>query len=93
MQLKIQVSTGKQYLILASNLRTAVWGWKLIVLEYNGKSCRETENSCVGLEINSAGIQQLTPAKKLRTAERGWKITVLEYNSYPLLKFRNRKLL
>ena len=45
------------------------------------------------LEINSAGIQQLTPAEKLRTAERGWKITVLEYNSYPLLEFRNRKLL
>ena len=47
----------------------------------------------MGLEISSAGIQQLTPAEKLRTAERGWKITVLEYNSYPLLKFRNRKLL
>ena len=47
----------------------------------------------MGLEINSAGIQQLTPAEKLRTAERGWKITVLEYKSYPLLEFRNRKLL
>ena len=47
----------------------------------------------MGLEINSTGIQQLTPAEKLRTAERGWKITVLEYNSYPLLEFRNRKLL
>ena len=47
----------------------------------------------MGLEINSAGIQQLTPAEKLRTAERGWKIPVLEYNSYPLLKFRNRKIL
>ena len=45
------------------------------------------------LEINSTGIQQLTPAEKLRTAKRGWKITVLEYKSYPLLKFRNRKLL
>ena len=45
------------------------------------------------LEINSTGIQQLTPAEKLKTAERGWKITVLEYKSYPLLKFRNRKLL
>ena len=93
MQLKIQVSTGKEYLFLASNLRTAVWSWKLTVLEYNSKSCWETENSCVGLEINSAGIQQLTPAEKLRTAERGWKITVLEYNSYPLLEFRNGKLL
>ena len=77
MQLIIQVSTGKEYLFLASNLRTAVWSWKLTVLEYNSKSCWETENSCVGLEINSAGIQQLTPAEKLRTAERGWKITVL----------------
>ena len=47
----------------------------------------------MGLEINSTGIQQLTPAEKLRTAERGWKITVLEYKSYPLLEFRNRKLL
>ena len=45
------------------------------------------------LEINSTGIQQLTPAEKLRTAERGWKITVLEYKSYPLLEFRNMKLL
>ena len=47
----------------------------------------------MGLEINSAGIQPLTPAEKLGTAERGWKITVLEYNSYPLLEFRNGKLL
>ena len=47
----------------------------------------------MGLEINSTGIQQLTPAEKLRTAEKGWKITVLEYKSYPLLEFRNRKLL
>ena len=47
----------------------------------------------MGLEINSTGIQQLTPAEKLRTAERGWKITMLEYKSYPLLEFRNRKLL
>ena len=47
----------------------------------------------MGLEINSTGIQQPTPAEKLRTAERGWKITVLEYKSYPLLEFRNRKLL
>ena len=39
MQLKIQVSTGKEYLFLASNLRTAVWSWKLTVLEYNSKSC------------------------------------------------------
>ena len=93
MQLKIQVSTGKEYLFLASNLRTAVWGWKLTVLEYSSKSCWETENSCVGLEINSAGIQPLTPAEKLGTAERGWKITVLEYNSYPPLEFRNGKLL
>ena len=53
-----------------------------MVLEYNSKSCWETENSYVGLEINGAGIQQLTPAEKLRTADRGWKITVLEYNSY-----------
>ena len=45
------------------------------------------------LEINSTGIQQLTHAEKLRTAERGWKITVLEYKSYPLLEFRNMKLL
>ena len=45
------------------------------------------------LKINITGIQQLTPAEKLRTAERGWKITVLEYKSYPLLEFRNRKLL
>ena len=45
------------------------------------------------LEINSTGMQQLTPAEKLRTAERGWKITVLEYKSYPLLEFRNMKLL
>ena len=47
----------------------------------------------MGLEINSTGIQQLPPTEKLRTAERGWKITVLEYKSYPLLEFRNRKLL
>ena len=47
----------------------------------------------MGLKINSTGIKQLTPAEKLRTAERGWKITVLEYKSYPLLEFRNRKLL
>ena len=33
MQLKIQVRTGKEYLFLASNLRTAVWSWKLTVLE------------------------------------------------------------
>ena len=32
---KIQVSTGKEYLFLAGNLRTVVWGWKLTVLEYN----------------------------------------------------------
>ena len=47
----------------------------------------------MGLEINSVGIQQLTPAEKLRTVGGGWKITVLEHNSYPLLEFRNRKLL
>ena len=39
MQLTLRVSTGKEYLFLASDLRTAVWGWKLTVLEYNSKSC------------------------------------------------------
>ena len=47
----------------------------------------------MGLDINSTGIQQLTPAEKMRTAERGWKITLLEYKRYPLLEFRNRRLL